>query len=234
MFGQMFIPKHMAGPISFKLLKLKQWGAVQGPLTSPREGQRQQERSGQMDAFLSASLATVMAGKSFQSACKMLAQGNSLNCGMARLCPRAYWMDWIAVLQKKLPVSNPAGSSSCPTVQCYEACPFLKVLPGSHCVDPFSHSRVTSSSAHQLTSWDTELIFSTLISYHSSAEAQILAGCTHSLPTWEGNELGQNLQEWDHAASPRDSNLLWLSRQQWWLVALAYTTPGLTPKFVKT
>lgn len=232
MFGQMFIPKHMAGPISFKLLKLKQRGAVQGPLTSPREGQRQQERSAQMDAFLSASLATVMAGESFQSACKMLAQGSSLNCGMARLCPRASWMDLNCHIAKNLPVSNPAGSGSCPTVQRYEACPFLKVLPGSHRVDQFSHSRVTPSSAHQLTSWDTELIFSTLISYHSSAEAQIVAGCTHSLPTWEGNELGQNLQ--DHAASPQDSNLLWLSRQQWWLVALAYTTPDLTPKFVKT
>lgn len=215
MFGQMFIPKHMAGPISFKLLKLKQRGAVQGPLTSPREGQRQQERSGQMGAFLSASLATLMAGESFQSACKMLAQGNSLNRGMARLCPRASWMDLNCCTAKNLPVSNPAGSGSCPTVQCYEVCPFLEVLPGSHRVDRFSHSRVTPSSAHQLTSWDTELIFSTLISYHSSAEAQILAGCTYSLPTWEGNELGQNLQEWDHAASPWDSNLLWLSRQQW-------------------
>lgn len=60
---------------------------------------------------------------------------------------------------------------------------------------------------------DTELIFSSFISYHSSAKVQVLAGCAHSLPTWKGEELGPDLQEWGSAASAANSKLLWLGRQ---------------------
>lgn len=115
--------------------------------------------------------------------------------GWPGFVPKHLGWTWIAVLHKTFLFLTLLEAAPASVYSVLHSVPFSEGVAWFAPCWLILQSRVTSSSVCQLTSPDTELIFSSVICYHSSSEVQILTGCAYSLLTSEGKELGQNLQK---------------------------------------